>query len=398
MTLLAPPGTNLDDLFNAVGLSGPGKALRLTSSQPLKHLKGWFAAWRQRCDITCDELARLALSLTQETGIECDPGQGAIFLDKVRDVWLHQRAIATLVLTDSNRPVLNEEGADNTEDVAIATLTMSELPVPTEAQQAQPKNHSEEEWLVRRSSWQLWYDKNTLSLWKVRDRLTPAALRLVEAAVVDLKELSHQTWKGLGVMETNNDINNEIMVAISMWIFSQVASKTGAGVLLFVKEATSLSVNTPTHLLMNMSFVNSLQQQKETKTMKTNFQHHITTGRPCRWCGRGACVERCTNCKKVWYCNAQCQKRDWKKDHKDLCKKQKLTSMDHYRQYYLQLADSAYQQREPGSTRNLARMSHREIEEATDLVKGGEPQQKLSPRKQAKDEDGDAWVVVKRRE
>ena len=39
----------------------------------------------------------------------------------------------------------------------------------------------------------------------------------------------------------------------------------------------------------------------------------------CSVCKKSA-KKRCTGCKRTWYCSIDCQKRDFKKKHKRLCK------------------------------------------------------------------------------
>jgi TPR repeat protein len=42
----------------------------------------------------------------------------------------------------------------------------------------------------------------------------------------------------------------------------------------------------------------------------------------CSTCDSGTDLKSCAGCGQVWYCNAECQKKDWKK-HKEMCKKSK---------------------------------------------------------------------------
>ena len=54
----------------------------------------------------------------------------------------------------------------------------------------------------------------------------------------------------------------------------------------------------------------------------------------CAWCGReGKKMRLCTGCKKVRYCDALCQKSDWRAGHRTTCKtgstKQDTTLLAH---------------------------------------------------------------------
>lgn len=40
----------------------------------------------------------------------------------------------------------------------------------------------------------------------------------------------------------------------------------------------------------------------------------------CAFCSQDRCVDKCSRCRKVYYCSPECQKKHWK-THKDLCKK-----------------------------------------------------------------------------
>ncbi len=42
--------------------------------------------------------------------------------------------------------------------------------------------------------------------------------------------------------------------------------------------------------------------------------------KPCDACGRRECEERCSQCKRVCYCSAECQTADWKAGHKLFCR------------------------------------------------------------------------------
>ncbi len=44
----------------------------------------------------------------------------------------------------------------------------------------------------------------------------------------------------------------------------------------------------------------------------------------CKFCNKKNVVNRCSGCKSVYYCNTNCQKKDWKLSHKKNCKKLKL--------------------------------------------------------------------------
>merc|ERR1711937_1115963 len=45
----------------------------------------------------------------------------------------------------------------------------------------------------------------------------------------------------------------------------------------------------------------------------------VSESRTCDCCGKGGAPLVCTGCKIACYCDAECQKRDWKRNHKSIC-------------------------------------------------------------------------------
>ena len=71
---------------------------------------------------------------------------------------------------------------------------------------------------------------------------------------------------------------------------------------------------------------NMLEQGKSTVDVLSDIIYLIYSfiGARCEFCGSSedeleAKLKRCNNCKEVYYCSRECQKKDWKRGHRDTC-------------------------------------------------------------------------------
>jgi hypothetical protein len=62
-----------------------------------------------------------------------------------------------------------------------------------------------------------------------------------------------------------------------------------------------------------------LVSSKSRKQKKTSDPHVWELGTKCSWCKVGAAVGVCGGCKRVQYCDDNCQKKDWEANHKLIC-------------------------------------------------------------------------------
>ena len=78
---------------------------------------------------------------------------------------------------------------------------------------------------------------------------------------------------------------------------------------------------TITVLLRLGADVNVKALHGSTASMYAAPQHRRLMMKMCNFCNRAGAVQSCSKCKAVVYCDAKCQKKDWKARHKRLCGK-----------------------------------------------------------------------------
>ena len=320
------------------------EAVRLSTSQILPHIQAWWNLWLG-CgyDVSYHDLVKTAESLTPRAY----PESGQMFLDKVRDIWLTQRHVKSLLVCSSARPVLGEEGEDRTESVQALALDLASLSHPPLSQQQQ--QHGPTHTTARRQFWgstphtvlflalsisppdptmispTLKHDYPDIDFHRLcvyHDRSEPLHRQHLDdlQKVLDRVAIIHDgMWQNLG----NSILSHHVFKRISEWIVAVHSNSNNSnGTIEFIREKRTLHVKCNPAVLVDASYLLS-------KSQKPSLIELITAQKYCHWCSTPLCTQRCLGCKKVWYCSKDCQRYDWP-THKKLCPNKFKSIIDHY--------------------------------------------------------------------
>lgn len=334
MALLFEPGQSLDAMFSVLGLGEPGEEQTEVyhTQQTLQEIQAWWDLWNKyNQNVTFEQLVQVAESLKPRAY----PESGGIFLRKVRDIWLTKPHIKSIMVRSSCRPVLGQEGENRSELVKALALSLSSLPKPTSQQQNQKHNTSQLQFWgsthhvllylsIKPTSSFSSTDIQLNHLCVYHDRPAPLHRQYLD----DLQELlnkisilNRSTWKRF----ENSVLTSHLFKRISQWIVahhSRSSNKLEACIE-FVREKRVLRVNCKDSILVNVGY--AMEKSSDTPSMS----NYITTQKFCRWCSTRGCNLQCGRCKKVWYCNKQCQTLDYP-NHKKMCKNSTHNVLDHY--------------------------------------------------------------------